>query len=415
MSLYKRGNVWWYKFLFTGQLIRESARTNSRTVAKAAELARHRELELAFNRIPKRVRVPLLSHAANVWIAGKMGLASKSIKRYEQCISILKTEFGNRLTCDIDANDISDYQRKRLEAGVSNRTVNYEIGTLRGILKQYGVWSLIADRVRALRERHDVGRALSAEDERKLLSAAGKSRSPALLPLLVLSLDTGMRASEVQSLRQRDLRLNWSNETIVNGEVVVPKSKTPAGTGRLIPLSGRACACLTLWVARFPEATLDSYLFPYHKVGVAGNKRTVQIWDVDPSRPMGSWRKAWVLALKGAELRYRWHDLRHTFISRLAENAGVSEQTIRALAGHVSRQMLERYSHIRSQAKQAAIRALEEQSADGNFVEEGHNSVHSDANATPCDETKSLQTNGGPARIRTWDQRIMSSPKPNKG
>jgi len=51
--------------------------------------------------------------------------------------------------------------------------------------------------------------------------------------------------------------------------------------------------------------------------------------------------------------------MRHTFISRLAENPSVSEQTIKALAGHVSRQMLERYSHIRPAAKQAAIHALE--------------------------------------------------------
>ena len=50
--------------------------------------------------------------------------------------------------------------------------------------------------------------------------------------------------------------------------------------------------------------------------------------------------------------------MRHTFISRLAENPSVSEQTIKALAGHVSRQMLERYSHIRTQARQAAIQAL---------------------------------------------------------
>ena len=52
--------------------------------------------------------------------------------------------------------------------------------------------------------------------------------------------------------------------------------------------------------------------------------------------------------------------MRHTFISRLAENPNVSEQTIKALAGHVSRQMMERYSHIRSQAKQAAIQTLNE-------------------------------------------------------
>ena len=126
-------------------------------------------------------------------------------------------------------------------------------GALRRILKQFGLWGPIADRMRTLRERHNVGKAVSLEEEQKLLSAAGKSRSPAFLPLLVLSLDTGMRASEVQSLRHRDARLTWANGVIVSGEVVVPKSKTSAGTGRLIPLSRRAYSCLTLWIARFPD------------------------------------------------------------------------------------------------------------------------------------------------------------------
>ncbi len=49
---------------------------------------------------------------------------------------------------------------------------------------------------------------------------------------------------------------------------------------------------------------------------------------------------------EAAGVRYRPHDMRHTFISRFAENP------------NVSRQMLERYIHIRSQAKQAAIRAF---------------------------------------------------------
>jgi hypothetical protein len=101
--------------------------------------------------------------------------------------------------------------RKRLAAGVTNRTVNYEIGALRGILRQFGLWGPISDRIRNLPERHDVGRAVSSEDERKLLSAAGASRAPGLLPLLVLSLDSGMRASEVQNLRHKDLRLGWKN------------------------------------------------------------------------------------------------------------------------------------------------------------------------------------------------------------
>jgi integrase len=65
-----------------------------------------------------------------------------------------------------------------------------------------------------------------------------------------------------------------------------------------------------------------------------------------------------------ARVEYRWHDLRHTFVSRLAENPHVREETIRSLAGHVSKQMLQRYSHIRTHAKQAAIAALESEAAE---------------------------------------------------
>ena len=100
--------------------------------------------------------------------------------------------------------------------------------------------------------------------------------------------------------------------------------------------------------------------------------------------------------------------MRHTFISRLAENPSVSEQTIKALAGHVSRQMLERYSHIRSEAKQAAIQALEHPSIEPILQATGHKIGHTDANRDKAAEANSQKTNGGPGRIRTYDQRIMS-------
>jgi integrase len=404
----RRGNTWWYKFTINGQTIRESAKTNSKTVARGAELARRRELEQAYNHIPKRERVPLFSNAADIWLAGKTGLASKSTERYEQCVSYLKREFGKRLVCDIDANDVAEYQRKRLSAGVSNRTVNYEVGALRGVLRQFGLWGPIADRVRALPERHDVGRAVSAEHEAKLISAASASRSPALLPLLLLSLDTGMRASEVQALRQGDLKLTWVNGNIASGEVIVPQSKTVAGTGRLIPFTRRVCACLSLWLSRFAEASPESFVFPFYQVGIGGNSRTVGLYDLDLERPMGSWRKAWLGACKNAGVRYRWHDLRHTFVSRLAESPSISEQTIRSLAGHVSRQMLEHYSHIRSHAKQAAIRCLEEQVGVPVLDETGHKIGHNLETTSEQQEAKSLKKLGGPGRIRTYDQRIMS-------
>jgi hypothetical protein len=79
MSLYKRGGFYWYRFLFQGQLIRESAKTNSKTVAREAERARRRELEIAINRIPRRERMPLFSAAARSWLAGKIGLAPNTL------------------------------------------------------------------------------------------------------------------------------------------------------------------------------------------------------------------------------------------------------------------------------------------------------------------------------------------------
>jgi integrase len=150
-----------------------------------------------------------------------------------------------------------------------------------------------------------------------------------------------MRAGEVRALCLRDLHLTWDKERITSGEVIVPKSKTAAGTGRLIPLSKRVCASLSLWVAYFPDALPENYLFPFHQVGIGGDSRAVTVYDADPSRPMGSWRKAWLEACKRAGVHYRWHDLRHSFVTRLAERPDVSEQTIRALSGHVSNQMLQ--------------------------------------------------------------------------
>jgi len=160
--------------------------------------------------------------------------------------------------CDFDGNDIAEYRRKRIAEGLSGRTVNYEVGSLRGILRQFGLWGAIAGRVHALPERHNVGRALLAAAETRLIAAAGESRSPALAPLLRLALDTGMRADEVRALCLRDLHLVWNNQQITSGEVIVPKSKTAAGTG-LIPVSRRVCVSLSLWVGYFPDATPNSY------------------------------------------------------------------------------------------------------------------------------------------------------------
>jgi integrase len=75
--------------------------------------------------------------------------------------------------------------------------------------------------------------------------------------------------------------------------------------------------------------------------------------------------KAWRKLRGKARLKgLRFHDLRHHAVTELAES-GASEQTILAIAGQASRRMLERYSHIRLEAKRNALEALSNKSGNG--------------------------------------------------
>lgn len=69
---------------------------------------------------------------------------------------------------------------------------------------------------------------------------------------------------------------------------------------------------------------------------------------------MTTLKTAWTTVRKKADVQGRWHDNRHTLITELAES-GAGDETIMAIAGHVSRQMLSRYSHIRTEAKRHAL------------------------------------------------------------
>ena len=123
---------------------------------------------------------------------------------------------------------------------------------------------------------------------------------------------------------------------------------------RALPLNQAAYwALITLLDrARAKGATApEHYLLP-HRAARAG-------LPADPTRAMDSWKKAWYTLRQAAGLPHlRRYDLRHHAITRLAENPAVSERTLMALAGHVSHKMLERYSHIRLEAKRAAVEAL---------------------------------------------------------
>lgn len=82
--------------------------------------------------------------------------------------------------------------------------------------------------------------------------------------------------------------------------------------------------------------------------------------NFDPTRPASKWDTAWRSLRDAAGLKgFRFHDLRHTVVTDLLE-AGEPEHVIEAVTGHLSRRMLEHYSHQRLKAKGQMLVRMEE-------------------------------------------------------
>ena len=396
MSVYKRGDVWWYKFRFAGQMVRESSKSESKTVARNAERVRRRELEESWNQIKRRKLPPLFSIAAEDWLKTRTGIAPSTLRSYKIAISHLKTDFGKQLLCDLSGEDLARYQTRRKRDGVSNRTVNLELGVLRSILRRHRMWEAIAADVDFLKESPSPGRALTHDEETALLDVASKSRCRSLYPVIMLAINTGMRASEIRGL-------TWARVDFLAKSLTVGESKTEAGTGRVIPLNPRAVAVLTHWRGLFPGTEAEHYVFPHEKYGLAGNDRRQCAYEIIPTEPMHRWKVAWESARKAAKVSCRFHDLRHTFISRLAESQA-SDSTVMALAGHVSRAMMERYSHIRMEAKRRAVDDLSGTDFEPGVAQNWAQFLVSEKS----EEAKSLKTGGERGRNRTSNPLIKS-------
>jgi integrase len=342
--------VWWYKFRFSGQVIRESSKSQSKTVAKDAERSRRRELEESYNQIKRRTLPPTFERAGSDWLqAEKPHLAERTYEIYEVAYRChLKPVLGSLLLCDIDASEIAAYQAKRKAQKASARTLNKELQVLPQILKRHKMWANLQGDVKFEQEHDEIGKALSREEEKKLLSACASN--PLLSAVVTIALNTTLRKKEIRTLR-------WSQIDFEKRVLTVGKTKTLGGSGRVIPLNPPVFEALVRWAGHLVESKADDYVFPACEV--AGIERKNPNTDrIDPSKPITSWRSAWRGALRRAGLRLRFHDLRHTAITNLSESPEVSEQTIMSIAGHLSRRMLEHYSHVRLQAKRRALDAI---------------------------------------------------------
>jgi integrase len=368
MARFKRNRIWWTDFTVNGQRFRQSLGTKDWREAQAKEtelIGQATEGKLT-QTSTTLARQPFGQAADDYMTARKLELAPASRAKEKQLLVQLRAYFKQEPLKSITAKRITEYRAWRAEqkivrAGKEHKvgpaTLNAELGILRRIMKRARVWARVADDIRPLREPSTIGKALTEQEKQRLLkTAAMQPEWETAYLAAILCLNTTARGCELKGLR-------WSDIDLFARTLTIRTSKTTAGE-RVVPLTDVAVSALGRLHHRaegFGKVDQSHYVFAAFvpKFTFSG-KRVIgyNVTSFDPTRHVNSWRTAWRTITKKAGLPgFRFHDLRHCAVTQLAEN-GTPDSTIMAIAGHVSRRMLERYSHVRMEAKRTAMEAL---------------------------------------------------------
>lgn len=335
MSVLKRGKRWHYAFQYEGVRYRGAipqARTKKQAQAVEAQL----RLDLFAGKPGVKRQVPLFTAWAEEYLAWAK-VNKRSWRSDVGHVKALCAEFGRLRLDEVLPMRIEQYKRARLTTPTRHgtprtaSTVNRELSTLSRLLGlAIDAGHLTANacqRVRKLRENNQRTTYLTLEQEQRLLFELNGRPTPQAL--VIMALQTGMRRGELFSLEWRDVDLS-------RRELQVRQSKT--GRGRMIPLNVTAYDVLTNW----PRLKGCALVFP--------NRRT--------GRKLTNIKRAFTGACRRAGLvDFRFHDLRHTCATRLAD-AGADAFTIAELLGHADLSMTKRYTHATNERKHAAVAAL---------------------------------------------------------
>lgn len=325
MRLYKResSSKWWASWTDqNGRRYRKSTGTDDKQLAQtlAAKWQQESFLEKHFGVIPDvPFREALLRYGTERKRENPVSYEASGKSR----LQALLNRFGDLNLTDITHAVMREWVDERL-AKVKPSSAQRDLSTLRAILNKAFREDLLAVVPPFPRIKKEPGRCrwLTIEEEQRLLSVA----PPHLHAIIGFAVDTGGRRSEL-------LTLDWRNVNLERGFITFVKTKN--GEDRSVRLTDRAQRVLS------ELGPQDSGpVFTYH------------------GRQIKEVSNAFQRARSRVGLEdVRFHDLRHTFASRLVQQ-GVSLYEVMHLTGHKSFDMVQRYAHLAPDFQERAIAAL---------------------------------------------------------
>lgn len=316
-----------------------------------------------------------IDHLYSPWAESHLRSGPSNVKR-------LRSRFAHLLDLSLDDPKLpwllEKWKTQRLKEEVSKLTINRDLTVLKGAfayavkhsaetgltrnplsdVRLFKVSDEESERIRYLNQNapDEELRLLKAIDEReeeirqarcsanlwreqrgyeKFPSLDAKVFIDHLKPMVLVSLHTGLRRGELFNLCWKDIQWNSVAPTLTVRGSISKNRKS-----RSIPLNKTAETVLKSW--KVQQAHLDGLIFPSQD-----------------GKPFNTLKTCWSRVVKEAGLLdFRWHDLRHTFASRLVMG-GVDLNAVRDLLGLKDIQMTLRYAHLSPEVKAQAVAKLD--------------------------------------------------------
>jgi integrase len=272
----------------------------------------------------------------------------------------ITTQFSHLFSTPLEAIDvitIEKWKTERIAAGTNPATIVKDLATLSPVFSRAVKYGKLQQNVLTKVDKPRLDRTPKvrylSQDEATRLRAALKARDKKkregrdsgnrwrearseeplpqfgefvdhLEPAILVSLNTGLRKGDLRALK-------WSNVDFKEKLLAVEGPDGKSKQTRYIPLNAEAVAVLKRWKTQ----AIDDRIFPFH-----------------------SFKTAWAPLLEEAAItKFRWHDMRHDFASRLVSK-GVPLNTVRELLGHASHSQTLRYAHLAPDQKAEAVARL---------------------------------------------------------
>jgi integrase len=330
--VFLRGKIWYIDTCYKGKRIRKAVGKDKKSAEKVLKKVEAELIENKWLDIKKEHKIKF-SEVSKEFLERYSKVNKRSWERDERIINHhLNKFFGNKFIYEIKEKDIEEYKKERLLTGIKHSTLNRELACLKTILNKAKEWGYIEQvpKIKIFKVDNQRVRYLTEEEEEKLLKIAPEP----LKSIIIIALNTGMRQGEILNLKWRDINFK-------DGIIIIQDSKSKEK--RIIYMN---------------QFTKEVFL------NLLSNKSKEYVFEKE-GKKLDTFYISHLFAklVKQAGIKdFRFHDLRHTFASRLVM-AGVNLKTIQELLGHKDYKMSLRYSHLSPEIKKQAVEILDKNMA----------------------------------------------------